>query len=201
MTVRTGVYGGSFNPIHNGHVSLAQHLIQEGLVDEVWLVVSPQNPFKADSTLLDEQLRLRLARLAVAGEPGIRVSDVEFSLPRPSFMSATLRALSARCPQRQFSLIMGADNWERFAQWHESRWIQEHYPLIVFPRPGHPLGTLPQGVQRARTPLLDISSSWIRGQLPSPAYRGEGLPPKVWREIRALGLYHAFQPGREESGP
>lgn len=201
MTTRTGVYGGSFNPIHNGHVSLARHLIQEGLVDEVWLVVSPQNPFKADATLLDEQMRLRLARLAVTGEPGIGVSDVEFSLPRPSFMSATLRALSARYPQRQFSLIIGADNWERFAQWHESDWILEHYPLIVFPRPGHPLGTLPPGVQQARTPLLDISSTCIREQLPSPAYRGEGLASQVWQEIRARGLYHAFRTGQEESEP
>lgn len=198
---RTGVYGGSFNPIHNGHVSLARHLIQEGLVDEVWLVVSPQNPFKADATLLDEQLRLRLARLAVAGEPGIGVSDVEFSLPRPSFMSATLRALSARYPQRQFSLIIGADNWQRFAQWHESDWILAHYPLIVFPRPGHPLGTLPPGVRQARTPLLDISSTWIREQLPSPAYSGQGLAPQVWREIRARGLYHACQTGQEGSEP
>ena len=198
---RTGVYGGSFNPIHNGHVSLARHLIQEGLVDEVWLIVSPQNPFKADATLLDEQLRLQLAQLAVAGEPGIAVSDVEFSLPRPSFMSATLRALSARYPQRQFSLIIGADNWQRFAQWHESHWILEHYPLIVFPRPGHPLGTLPPWVRQARTPLLDISSTWIRGQLPSPAYSGQGLAPQVWREIRTRGLYHACQPGREESEP
>ena len=117
---RTGIYGGSFNPIHNGHVSLARHLIGQGLVDEVWLVVSPQNPFKADASLLDEQCRLSLARLAVEHEPGIEVSDVEFALPRPSFMSSTLRTLSARYPQREFSLIIGADNWVRFPQWHEA---------------------------------------------------------------------------------
>ena len=191
---RTGIYGGSFNPIHTGHVSLARHLIREGLVDEVWLVVSPQNPFKADATLLDEQSRLALARLAVEHEPGIEVSDVEMSLPRPSFMATTLRTLSARYPQRQFSLIIGADNWERFPQWHEAQWIRSHYPLIVFPRPGCTLGRVPQGVQIARTPLLDISSTWLRQHIPSPSYDGHGLPPQVWEEIRRRGYYQARQP-------
>ena len=145
--IRTGVYGGSFNPIHQGHVALARHLVAQGLVDEVWLVVSPCNPFKVDSRLLDEQARLALARLAVEHEPDIDVSDIELFLPRPSYMSVTLRTLSARYAERQFSLIIGADNWERFHQWHEADWIREHYPLIVIPRPGHPLGELPSGVQ------------------------------------------------------
>lgn len=188
---RTGIYGGSFNPIHNGHVSLARHLIGQGLVDEVWLVVSPQNPFKVDASLLDEQYRLSLARLAVEHEPGIEVSDVEFALPRPSFMSSTLRTLSARYPQREFSLIIGADNWVRFPQWHEARWIMEHYPIIVFPRPGYPIGALPQGVHRAATPLLDISSTHIRECIPQPGYNGEGLAPQVWEQIRAKGYYGA----------
>lgn len=197
---RTGIYGGSFNPIHNGHVSLARHLIQEGLVDEVWLVVSPQNPFKRDDTLLDERSRLGLARLAVEHEPGIEVSDVEMSLPRPSYMATTLRTLSARHPQRQFSLIIGADNWVRFPQWHESAWIMAHYPLIVFPRPGCPLGQVPQGVQVARTPLLDISSTWVREHASRPGYDGEGLPPRVWEEIRTRSFYGAPAPQASPSG-
>ncbi|MCI6372408.1 MAG: nicotinate (nicotinamide) nucleotide adenylyltransferase [Paraprevotella sp.] len=187
--IRTGVYGGSFNPIHQGHVALARHLVAQGLVDEVWLVVSPCNPFKVDSRLLDEQARLSLARLAVEHEPDIDVSDIELFLPRPSYMSVTLRTLSARYAERQFSLIIGADNWERFHQWHEADWIREHYPLIVIPRPGHPLGELPSGVQCADTPLMDISSTWIRTRIPQPDYQGEGLCPQVWEEIRSKGYY------------
>lgn len=187
--VRTGIYGGSFNPIHVGHVALARRLMEQGLVDEVWLVVSPQNPFKADRHLLDEQARLTLARLAVQAEAGIEVSDVEMTLPRPSYMSRTLRVLSARYPQRQFSLIIGADNWERFPQWHEASWIMQHYPLIVFPRPGSTLGALPPGVQRADTPLLDISSTWVRERVWTDGYDGEGLSPLVWQEIRRKGYY------------
>ena len=187
--VRTGIYGGSFNPIHVGHVALARRLIEQGLVDEVWLVVSPQNPFKADHRLLDEQARLSLARLAVQDEPDIEVSDVEMTLPRPSYMSHTLRVLSARYPQRQFSLIIGADNWERFPQWHEAGWIMQHYPLIVFPRPGSTLGALPQGVQCADTPLLSISSTWVRERVSSGTYDGEELAPQVWQEIQRKGYY------------
>lgn len=106
-------------------------------------------------------------------------------------MSSTLRTLSARYPRREFSLIIGADNWVRFPQWHEARWIMEHYPLIVFPRPGYPIGALPQGVHRAATPLLDISSTHIRECLPQPGYNGEGLAPQVWEQIRAKGYYGA----------
>lgn len=186
---RTGVYGGSFNPIHEGHVGLAHHLVALGLVDEVWLIVSPRNPFKVDDSLLDEQARLHLATLAVEHEPDIDVSDVEFFLPRPSYMSVTLRTLSARYSDRQFSLIIGADNWERFPQWHEADWIREHYPLIVIPRPGHPLADLPSGVHQAETPLMDISSTWIREHIPQPDYDGKGLCKRVWDEIQAKGYY------------
>lgn len=171
---RTGIYGGSFNPIHNGHVSLARHLIGQGLVDEVWLVVSPQNPFKADASLLDEQCRLSLARLAVEHEPGIEVSDVEFALPRPSFMSSTLRTLSARYPQREFSLIIGADNWVRFPQWHEARWIMEHYPLIVFPRPVTPSGHCPRACTVPPLPCSTSVPHTSGNASPSPATTARG---------------------------
>lgn len=187
--IRTGIYGGSFNPIHNGHIGLVRLILQQGLVDEVWLVVSPQNPFKVDAALLDERERLHLTRLAVEDEPGIEVSDVEFSLPRPSFMSVTLRTLSLRHPEHQFSLIIGADNWERFSQWHEADWILAHYPLIVFPRPGYTLDEMPPDVRKADTPLFDISSTEIRSRISAPTYNGEGLPQKVWAEIQAKKYY------------
>ena len=117
----TGIYGGSFNPIHRGHVCLAKALAETEFVDEIWLLVSPQNPFKVDDCLLDDALRLRLTRMAVAHEPKVEVCDREFTLPRPSYMYNTLTALSQEHPDREFVLVIGADNWERirFLPFHQ----------------------------------------------------------------------------------
>lgn len=190
MKKRTGIYGGSFNPIHVGHVSLAKALAESGLVDEMWLLVSPQNPFKVDADLLDDDERLRLARLAVADVPGVEVCDREFSLPRPSYMYNTLQALSQEHPDREFVLVIGADNWERFPDWYRSKDILASFRVIIYPRPGYKLGKLPRRVKLADTPLLDISSTDIRRRIASePDYDGEGLAPSVWQEIREKGYY------------
>lgn len=186
----TGIYGGSFNPIHLGHVSLAKALAESSLVDEMWLLVSPQNPFKANANLLDDETRLRLARLAVSDVPGVEVCDREFFLPRPSYMFNTLTALSREHPDREFVLVIGADNWERFPDWYRSSDILAAYRVIIYPRPGFVLPDVPKGVTIADTPLLDISSTAIRRRIANdPDYDGEGLPPAVWKEIKATGLY------------
>ncbi|MBR4130597.1 MAG: nicotinate-nucleotide adenylyltransferase [Bacteroidaceae bacterium] len=188
----TGIYGGSFNPIHEGHICLAKALADSGLVDEMWLLVSPQNPFKVDADLLDDDERLRLARLAVAEVPGVEVCDREFSLPRPSYMYNTLQALSEEHPNREFVLVIGADNWERFPDWYRSKDILVSYRVIIYPRPGYELGKLPRRVKLADTPLLDISSTEIRNRIASePSYNGEGLPPVVWKEIKEKRYYRA----------
>ena len=188
----TGIYGGSFNPIHEGHICLAKALAVSGLVDEMWLLVSPQNPFKVDADLLDDDERLRLARLAVAEVPGVEVCDREFSLPRPSYMYNTLQALSEEHPNREFVLVIGADNWERFPDWYRSKDILASYRVIIYPRPGYELGKLPRRVKLADTPLLDISSTEIRRRIASePSYNGEGLPPVVWKEIKEKRYYRA----------
>lgn len=190
MKTKTGIYGGSFNPIHEGHVSLAKALADSGLVDEMWLMVSPQNPFKADAQLLDDEERLHLARLAVSDVPGVEVSDREFFLPRPSYMYSTLTTLSAEHPDREFLLVIGADNWERFPDWYRSKDILSAYRIIIYPRPGYSLQDIPEGITVADTPLLDISSTEIRRRIAfEPDYDGEGLPPAVWEEIKAKGLY------------
>ena len=190
MKKRTGIYGGSFNPIHLGHVSLAKALAESSLVDEMWLLVSPQNPFKANANLLDDETRLRLTRLAVSDVPGVEVCDREFSLPRPSYMFNTLTALSREHPDREFVLVIGADNWERFPDWYRSSDILAAYRVIIYPRPGFVLPDVPKGVTIADTPLLDISSTAIRRRIANdPDYDGEGLPPAVWKEIKATGLY------------
>lgn len=186
----TGIYGGSFNPIHEGHICLAKALAESGLVDEMWLLVSPQNPFKVNAELLDDDERLHLARLAVAEVPGVEVCDREFSLPRPSYMYNTLQALSEEHPDREFVLVIGADNWKRFPDWYRSKDIRSSYRIIIYPRPGYPLRRLPRRVTVADTPLLDISSTEIRRRIANePDYDGEGLPSAVWKEIKEKSLY------------
>ena len=131
---RIGIFGGSFNPIHLGHTALAAYICEQGLVDEVWLMVSPQNPLKRDLTLLDENERLTMARLAVASYPMLKASDFEFTLPRPSYTYHTLQALRAAYPECEFSLIIGEDNWQCFHRWYRGEDIARETPIIVYPR-------------------------------------------------------------------
>ena len=190
MKRRTGIYGGSFNPIHEGHIYLAKALVERGLVDEIWLLVSPQNPFKVNAELLDDEERLRLVRLAVADVQSVEVCDREFSLPRPSYMYNTLRALSREHPDREFMLVIVADNWERFPDWYRSKDIRSAYRIIIYPRPGYKLDKEPRKVTIADTPLLDISSTEIRRCIANDLdYDGEGLPAIVWEEIKEKGYY------------
>ncbi|MCR5180440.1 MAG: nicotinate (nicotinamide) nucleotide adenylyltransferase, partial [Bacteroidaceae bacterium] len=133
--ITTGIYGGSYNPIHEGHLTLGRWLVRHHYLDELWFLVSPQNPLKPAAGLLDDAARLHLARLAVGRKRGLRVSDFEFSLPRPSYMAHTLEALRSTYPDRDFVLVIGADNWHRFPQWYKSEEILRHHRLLIYPRP------------------------------------------------------------------
>ncbi len=182
----TGIYGGSFNPIHKGHVQLAEALCQNGAVDEVWFLVSPRNPLKQTAKdLLDESDRLALARLATAGHPRFHVSDFEFNLPRPSYTADTLAALRQAYPERQFVLIIGADNWHSFNRWRSPEEILRHHRILIYPRPDYPVDTamLPPGVTLADTPLMDISSTQIRRSIARGEDASYGLDAAVWKEI------------------
>lgn len=162
---KIGIYGGSFNPIHTGHISLARQIISIAKLDEVWFVVSPQNPFKQNSqSLIADDIRLRLTEKALRGEKHLRVSDCEFKLPRPSYMWHTLQYLSTEHPDTEFNLIIGADNWAVFDKWYHAADIASHYHLIVYPRPGYDIGkgSLPANVMIANTELYPISSTMIR---------------------------------------
>ena len=190
----TGIYGGSFNPIHLGHTSLGSWLVRQNLLDELWLLVSPHNPLKPAAGLLEDQARLRLARLAVGRKKGLRVSDFEFSLPRPSFMAHTLSCLREAHPDRDFVLVIGADNWIDFPRWRQPEEILRHHRLLIYPRPGYPIdpSTLPDGVMMVETPLLDISSTMVREAIAhNPDYDGNGLDPRVWQEIKRKQYYFA----------
>ena len=157
-----GIFGGSFNPIHNGHIQLARSLREAAGLDEVWLMVSPQNPLKQQADLLDDDVRLQLARQAVGSEQGIIVSDYEFHLPRPSYTWNTLQALERDFPDREFVLMIGGDNWQRFQRWYRADDIIERYPIVVYPRRDSDIGSVPPGVKVVEADLLDISSTDIR---------------------------------------
>lgn len=187
--IRTGIFGGSFNPIHIGHLALANYLCEYTDLDEVWFVVSPQNPFKANSSdLWDDDLRLELARLAVEDYPKFRACDIEFHLPRPSYMVNTLEALQANHPDREFVLVIGADNWISFPRWKDADKICSRHRLMVYPRPGCEIdaSTLPEGVQLVHTPLLEVSSTFIRESLKQGKDVRYFVHPKVWKKISCI---------------
>ena len=163
-----GLFGGSFNPIHNGHVRLAKSLLQEAALDEVWFLVSPQNPFKQDQQLLDDDKRLQLVRLALKDEPQLMASDFEFHLPKPSYTWNTLQALEQEYPERKFTLLIGGDNWEAFDKWYRYEDILKRYPIIVYPRKGSKVSDVKfqdSDIQIVETPLINISSTQIRQRL------------------------------------
>lgn len=162
--MKVGLYFGSFNPIHAGHLIIANHLVNFTDIDEVWLVVSPQNPFKKKSNLADGYDRLHLAELAIGDNPRIRTSNIEFDLPIPSYTIDTLTYLQERYPEDHFSLIMGSDNIPSFHKWKNYEMILEHYEIFVYQRPGNITELYGEydNVHYLDAPLLEISSSFIR---------------------------------------
>lgn len=189
-----GIFGGSFNPIHKGHVSLARQLLRKVALDEVWLLVSPQNPLKPQSSLLDDGMRLEMARLALAEEPDIKASDYEFHLPRPSYTWNTLQHLSQDYPQHRFTLLIGADNWQLFGQWRNSREIIENYPIVIYPRDGYPVdaASLPPSVRLVNTRLYNMSSTLVRQLIAEGRGVRRYLHPEVISYIQANHLYNSL---------
>lgn len=187
----TGIFGGTFNPVHNGHVRLARRLLDLAALDEIWFVVSPQNPFKRNVSLLDDGLRLQMVRLALAGEPRLKACDYEFRLPRPSYMWHTLQAMSRDYPDRRFVLLIGADNWERFDEWYAAADILANYRVVVYPREGSAVdaSALPSGVSLADTGLINVSSTEVRRRVAAGEPFDSLVPPAVAEFIRSHGLY------------
>lgn len=174
--MRIGIYSGSFNPVHIGHVALCDYLVREGVVDEVWLIRSPLNPFKtgAANTLAPDSDREAMLRLAVEGHEGLEVCTIEDDLPRPNYTINTLHALEEQYPEHEFHLIVGADNWLAFDRWRAYDEILERYHLVVYPRPGYLLDEEAQlrlglealrNVRFVEAPMYDVSSTEIRAQI------------------------------------
>ena len=174
---RTGIFGGSFNPIHNGHVSLARQLKERAGLDEVWMMVSPQNPLKQSEELLDDDRRLQMVRLALEGEEGIIASDYEMHLPKPSYTWNTLQALSRDYPDREFVLMIGGDNWALFDRWYHAEDIKAQYEIVVYTRTPGDAG------------FIDISSTEIRERIKAGKSIRKLVPKAVADYIRKEGLY------------
>lgn len=152
---KVAIFGGSFNPIHTGHIALAQAVQQQCGLDEVWLMVSPQNPLKRnDADLLDDSLRFEMAQKALEGVEGVKACDYEFHLPKPSYTWNTLQQLTKDYPDYTFTLLIGGDNWAHFQRWRHWKDILWHYDVIVYPRDEYQ-GTI-------SVPLLNVSSTEIR---------------------------------------
>lgn len=162
----TGLFFGSFNPIHNGHLQIARYLLNQKLCDEIWFIISPQNPFKQNSSLLDETQRLKITETALKNEPGMKACNVEFSLPRPSYTIDTLRYISQQYPHSSFALIIGEDNLRDFHLWRDYPSIYQHYKILVYPRPGITATPISYpNITRVDAPLTSISSTEIRQRI------------------------------------
>ncbi len=185
--MKIGIYGGSFNPVHRGHTELARALVRQGLVDQVWLMVSPLNPLKEAnrSEYASYDDRVRMAQLATADIDGVVVSDFERPLPVPSYTITTLHALEKAYPQHQFVLVVGADNWQHFGRWYQSDEIRRCYPILVYKRPGYEVTDVPT----VDTPLYDISSTRLRAALRQGADTAGWLHPQVVQYIKEKGIY------------
>ena len=182
---RIGIYGGTFNPLHNGHIALAKAFLAQAGLDEVWFVVSPQNPFKKNDVLLDDNLRLEMVEGALNGEERMKVSDVEFHLPKPSYMYITLRHLAKEYPESTFTLLIGGDNWTAFDRWAHAD------EIAVYPRREDNIeaSTLPENVFLLDTPLIDISSTEIRQRVHDGQPIDNLVPPKIAEFIGKYNLY------------
>jgi nicotinate-nucleotide adenylyltransferase len=186
--MKTGIFGGSFNPIHIGHLALANYLCEYEGLDEIWFMVSPQNPLKAEAELWPDELRLKLVTLATEDYHRFHASDFEFHLPRPSYSVHTLERLRETYPNREFYLIIGSDNWSSFDRWYQPERILQENPIMLYPRPGFPVdeSTLPATVRLVHAPVFDISSTFIRQAIKEQKDVRYFVHPKVWAYLTSL---------------
>lgn len=189
--MRTALYFGSFNPIHTGHLIIAQQVVESGAADRLWFVVSPQNPLKPSGSLLNEYHRLHLVELAIADNPKFRASAVEFSLPKPSFTIDTLAYLAEKHPGEDFSIVMGGDSIQNIKRWKNWETLVARHDILVYNRPGF---AVPQDLPGARirildAPLLEISATFIRERIKAGGSVRYLLPDAVWKYVEENRYY------------
>lgn len=186
-----GLYFGSFNPPHIGHMIIANYMLEFSKMEELWFVVSPQSPMKDKKSLIDGRTRLEMTRLSIEKHSRMRVSDVEFYLPKPNYTIHTLTVLGEKYPEYQFGLIMGMDNLQNLHKWKNWEVIRDQYPIWVYPRPGidGDVNKSLQNVQIIDAPLMEISSSMIRKSIADGKDVRFFLRPEVMEMIDREGLY------------
>jgi nicotinate-nucleotide adenylyltransferase len=190
--MKVGLYFGSFNPIHHGHLLIASYILNHTELEQVWFVVSPQNPLKPASSLLNEYHRLYLVQLAIEGEKSLKASDIEFKLPKPSYTIDTLTYLQEKYPNHEFSIIMGSDSFQNLPRWKNSEWLLKNYPIYIYKRPGfESLSVYPgaKAIHPLEAPLLPISSTDVRRNIKEGKSIRYLVPENVRIEIERNGYY------------
>lgn len=192
--MKIGLYFGSFNPIHIGHLIIANHILNETDLQKIWFIVSPQNPFKNSDSLLNEYDRLHLVRKAIEEDSRLKASDIEFSLPKPSYTIDTLTYLAEKYPDHEFSIVIGSDSFQNIEKWKNPEALIKNYSFIVYKRPGFEIDNkLKANIVILKAPLLDISATHIRELI----QRGRSIkylvPQVVEEEIAKSGLFKKVQ--------
>ena len=182
--MKIGLYFGSFNPIHIGHLIIANHVLNNTELEKIWFVISPQNPFKIQASLLNEYDRLYLVQKALEDNDKLKASEIEFSLPKPSYTSNTLAYLGEKYPSHQFQIIMGSDGFQNIESWHNAEVIIKNYPIIIYKRPQFEINyDSKAAIQVMDAPLLEISATHIRQLINSGKSIKYLVPDLVEKEI------------------
>ncbi len=187
--MKIGLYFGSFNPIHTGHLIIANHIANNTELDEVWFVVSPQNPFKNTNSLLNEQHRLSLVKIAIEGEKKLKASNVEFKLPKPSYTADTLLYLSEKYPKHIFSVIIGSDSFQNIVKWKNYKYIINNYNIFIYQRPSFLVENKSENISIVDAPLLEISSTQIRKNIKEKKSIRYLVSDAVMEEIELKNYY------------
>lgn len=188
-TETIGLLGGSFNPVHCGHMMLAAYLTQWDIVDRVWLMLSPRNPLKNPLGLIPDTRRLAMLSIATRGVERVDTCDIELSMPLPSYTINTLDLLASRYPGRRFKLVIGSDNWQVFDQWRDWQRILDEYGVIVYPRPGYPVEGHVDGMETIAPITVNLSSTQVRDAIARGRDMSCFLPPGVYKYIVDNKLY------------
>lgn len=188
--MKIGLYFGSFNPVHVGHLIIANHILNTTNTDKLWFIVSPQNPLKQTNTLLNEYHRLHLINLAIGDDSRLKASDIEFKLPKPSYTIDTLTYLSEKYPQHEFSIIMGSDSFQNITKWKNHKLLLAKYEILIYNRPGFEIFTSShKHILLAETPVLEISATHIRNLIKEKKSFRFLVPDLVREEIELNGYY------------